>query len=66
MIHAKDGNAETSMGTPMMVSAAPGTELVDVLAERPRSVTVGSGGAAVVQMGPWQASVFVPRAQVRP
>ncbi|MFO0607687.1 MAG: alpha-amylase family glycosyl hydrolase [Polyangiales bacterium] len=66
VIHAKDGTAETNMGTPMMLSAPAGTELVDVLAERARSVTVGTGGATVVQMGPWQASVFVPRAQVRP
>lgn len=65
VIHAKDGNAETSAGMPMTVTAPPGTELVDVLAERPRTVTVGTGGATVIQMGPWQASVFVPRAQVR-
>ena len=70
VIHARDGMAETSAdragGAPMMVTAAPGTELVDVLAETPRSITVGSGGTAVIPMGPWQASVFVPRAQVRP
>ncbi|MFO0645816.1 MAG: alpha-amylase family glycosyl hydrolase [Polyangiales bacterium] len=69
VIHAKDGMAETSAdrtgGMPMMVSAAPGTELVDVLADTNRAVTVGSGGSFVAPMGPWQASVFIPRSQVR-
>ncbi len=69
VIHAKDGTAETSAdrtgGMPMMVSAAPGTELVDVLADTNRAVTVGSGGSFVAPMGPWQASVFIPRSQVR-
>lgn len=67
VIHAKDGNAETSTertgGAAMMVTAAPGTELVDVLSDRPRSFTVASNGTVTVSMGPWQASVFVSRAQ---
>jgi hypothetical protein len=69
VIHAKDGTAETSTdrtgGSPMMTAAAPGTELVDVLSDTNRVVTVGSGGGVVAPMGPWQASVFIPRAQVR-
>jgi alpha-amylase len=69
VIHAKDGTAETSTertgGVAMMVNTAPGTELVDVLSPTPRTVTVSTGGTLSVSMGPWQASVFVPRAQVR-
>ena len=69
VIHAKDGMAETSTertgGSAMMVSAAPGTELVDVLADGNRTVTVSGGGTVSVPLGPWQASVFIPRAQVR-
>lgn len=66
VIHAKDGTAETANGsTAMMVSAAPGTELVNQLAGTPRTVTVGSNGTVTVSLGAWQSAVFVPRSQVR-
>jgi hypothetical protein len=66
VIHAKSGEGATTDGTnPMTVSAAPGTELVNLMPEGPRTVTVGAGGAVTVSLGPWQSAVFVPRAQVR-
>ncbi|MBL8603207.1 MAG: alpha-amylase [Myxococcales bacterium] len=70
VIHAKDGTAETSTlstgGNPMTVSQPQGTVLVNVLGTEPRMVTVGTGGAVVVSLGPWQSAVFVPQSQVRP
>ncbi len=66
VIHAKSGDGATTDGTtPMTVSAAPGTELVNLMPDGPRTVTVGAGGAVTVSLGPWQSAVFVPRAQVR-
>lgn len=66
VIHAKSGDAATTDGSnPMTVTAAPGTELVNLMPDGPRTVTVGAGGAVTVSLGPWQSAVFVPRAQVR-
>jgi glycosidase len=66
VIHAKSGDGATTDGTtPMTVTAPAGTELVNLMPEGPRTLTVGAGGALTVALGPWQSAVYVPRAQVR-
>ncbi|MEZ4409188.1 MAG: alpha-amylase family glycosyl hydrolase [Polyangiales bacterium] len=63
VIHAKDGDATTaSGGTTMTVSLPEGTRLRNLLPGEPSTLTVGTGGAASVSLGPWQSAVFV-RAQ---
>lgn len=53
-------------GGPMMTGFAPGTVLVDVLAEEGQRYTVGPGGSLVVRVGPWQSVILVPEDQLRP
>lgn len=66
VVHAKSGNAATTDGSNLMTVSAPaGTELVNLMPDGPRTVTVGTGGALNVALGPWQSAVFVPRAQLR-
>ncbi|MBI5513923.1 MAG: alpha-amylase [Deltaproteobacteria bacterium] len=66
VVHAHDGTHRTaSNDAQMQVHQPAGTELVNVLGTAPATVTVGADGRAVVELGPWQSAVFVPRAQAR-
>ncbi len=68
VINTRDKVSETSAtslgGGAMLVGAAPGTVLVDVLGSGP-DVTVSGAGQATISVGPFGAAIYVPSAQRR-
>ncbi len=57
-------SATAYQGTNMKVTAAPGTVLVDVLADMPQSYTVATDGTLSIQVPFLAAKVLVPQSQV--
>jgi len=57
-------SSTASGGATMKVTAAPGTMLVDVLADKPVTYTVAADGTLSVEVQPLAAAVLVPQSQV--
>jgi alpha-amylase len=56
-------SSPTDSGVNMTVGIAPGTELVDVLADQPLSYTVAGDGSLSIQVPALSAAVLVPKNQ---
>jgi alpha-amylase len=57
-------SSPTYNGSPMKVTAAPGTMLVDVLADKPETYAVAPDGTLTLQVPPLAAVVLVPQGQI--
>lgn len=59
--HKQHASSASFAGSVMKVAAAPGTVLVEVLAEQPRTFTVGADGSLQLELPTQSAMLLVPK-----